>query len=111
MELLVAAAIGVLVAAATFLLLQGRAYTLILGLLLLSHGANLFVLASGGVVLGELPILGETTTVPDPIPQALVLTAIVINFGLTTFVVVLVIRAAIQLGSERLGRHDEGEGS
>jgi multicomponent Na+:H+ antiporter subunit C len=106
-EPLLAGAIGVLVAAATFLLLQGRAYTLILGLLLLSHGANLFVLAAGDVVLGELPILGETATVPDPIPQALVLTAIVINFGLTTFVVVLVIRAAIELGSERLGRDDE----
>jgi multicomponent K+:H+ antiporter subunit C len=82
MEALVASAIGVLIAAAVYLLLWGRAYEFMRALLLLSHAANLFVFSMGGIVLGSLPILGEPEAVyPDPLPQAFVLTAIVINFG------------------------------
>jgi multicomponent K+:H+ antiporter subunit C len=109
MEILVASSIGILVATATYLILRARAYEIMLGLLLLAHAGNLFVLSMGGLVLGSVPILGEEDFVfPDPVPQALVLTAIVINFGITAFVIVLVVRAALQLGTDRIqGPRDE----
>jgi multicomponent K+:H+ antiporter subunit C len=109
MEILVASSIGILVATATYLILRARAYDIMLGLLLLAHAGNLFVLSMGGLVLGSVPILGEEDFVyPDPVPQALVLTAIVINFGITAFVIVLVVRAALQLGTDRIqGPRDE----
>jgi multicomponent K+:H+ antiporter subunit C len=103
MEALVASTVGVLVAAGTYLILRARAYELILGLLLLAHAGNFFVLAMGGLVLGSVPILGAADFVfPDPVPQALVLTAIVINFGITAFVVVLAVRASLELGTDRI---------
>lgn len=102
MEALVASAIAALTAAAIYLLLRARAYETILAFLLLSHAGNLFVLAMGGLVLGSLPILGENGgPFPDPVPQALVLTAIVINFGVTTFLVLLAVRSGLELRSER----------
>ena len=110
MEGLVASAIAVLTAAAMYLFLRTRAYEAMLGLLLLSHAGNLFVLAMGGLVLGSVPILGEPGgSYPDPVPQALVLTAIVINFGVTTFVILLAVRSSLELGSDRLeGEVDDG---
>jgi multicomponent K+:H+ antiporter subunit C len=112
MELLVASTIAILVAAGTYLILRARAYELILGLLLLAHAGNLFVLSMGGLVLGSVPILGAADlVVPDPVPQALVLTAIVINFGVTAFVVVLAVRASLQLGTDRIQGPDDGRGS
>jgi multicomponent K+:H+ antiporter subunit C len=108
MEALVASAIGVLIAAAVYLLLDGRAYEFMLALLLLSHAANLFVFSMGGIVLGSLPILGEPEGIyPDPLPQAFVLTAIVINFGITTFVIALAVRGSLQLGTDRLAPTDD----
>jgi multicomponent K+:H+ antiporter subunit C len=109
MEILVASTIGILVAAGTYLILRARAYEIILALLLLAHAGNLFVLSMGGLVLGSVPILGEEDFVyPDPVPQALVLTAIVINFGVTAFVIVLAVRAALQLGTDQIeGPRDE----
>ena len=81
--------VGILIAAATYLILRARAYEILLALLLLAHAGNLFVLSMGGLVLGAVPILGEEDVVfPDPVPQALVLTAIVINFAVTAFVLV-----------------------
>lgn len=109
MEVLVASTIGILVAAGTYLILRARAYELILGLLLLAHAGNLFVLSMGGLVLGAVPILGEEDVVfPDPVPQALVLTAIVINFAVTAFVLVLAVRASLQLGTDQIEGSDDG---
>jgi multisubunit Na+/H+ antiporter MnhC subunit len=108
MEALVASAIGILIAAAVYLLLYGRAYELMLALLLLAHAGNLFVLSIGGLVLGSLPILGAPEgSYPDPVPQALVLTAIVINFGVTTFVIALAVRVCLQLGTDRIEAFDD----
>jgi multisubunit Na+/H+ antiporter MnhC subunit len=108
MEALVASAIAVLITGAVYLLLYGRAYELMLALLLLAHAGNLFVLSMGGIVLGSLPILGEPDgRYPDPVPQALVLTAIVINFGVTTFVIALAVRACLQLGTDRIEAFDD----
>lgn len=110
MEWLVASAIAVLTGASAYLFLRARAYEAMLALLLLSHAGNLFVLGAGGLVLGSVPILGEPGgSYPDPVPQALVLTSIVINFGVTTFVIMLGVRSSLELGSERLeGEVDDG---
>jgi multicomponent K+:H+ antiporter subunit C len=111
MQLLVASAIAVLTAAAVYLFLRVRAYEAMLALLLLTHAGNLFVLAMGGLVTGSVPILGEPGgSYPDPVPQALVLTAIVINFAVTAFVILLAVRLTLELGSERLEGGSDGGG-
>lgn len=97
--LTLAAVVGSLFASGTYLILQRRAIRLILGLSLLSHGVNLLLFSSGGLGSGLPPIIldkdnfdGITSIFVDPLPQALILTAIVINFGVTAFLVVLVNR-------------------
>lgn len=103
MELLVTLSVGVLVAGGVFLLLRPRTFSTILGLALLSYAANLFLFASSYVRTGLAPIASlEDVPFPDPLPQALVLTAIVISFGMTGFVVVLSLRAYADLGSDHV---------
>lgn len=90
MELLVASAIGLLAAAGVYLLLRARTFPVVLGLALLSYAVNLFVFVSGGIRVGRPPIVGAAAPMTDPLPQALVLTAIVIGFATTAlFLVVL----------------------
>ena len=90
MEILVAGGIGVLTACGVYLVLRGRTFPLVLGLTLLSYAANLFVLAMGRLTLGAPPIVGEHATgYADPLPQALVLTAIVIGLATTAFTISL----------------------
>lgn len=109
MEILVALAVGVLVGAGVYLLLRARTFPVILGLGLLGYAANLFLFASGRLTVGEWPILSpERSHYPDPLPQALVLTAIVIGFGMTAFLVVLALRARVELGTDHVdGREPE----
>ena len=87
MEFLVASAIGILVASGVFLLLRSRTFDVVLGLTLLGYGVNLFILAMGRLAVGRPPIVaGAAATLAqhaDPLPQALVLTAIVIGFAMT----------------------------
>ena len=92
MELLIASAIGVLAASGVYLMLRGAAFPLVLGLALLSYAVNLFVFAAGGVMSGSPPIVGAGPAMTDPLPQALVLTAIVIGFGMTAYLAVLMVR-------------------
>ncbi|MEM7132610.1 MAG: NADH-quinone oxidoreductase subunit K [Chloroflexota bacterium] len=94
-----AVVVGVLFATGTYLILQRRAIRLILGLALLTHGVNLLLFSSGGLGRGQPPIIDKDAFTPDgigqfvdPLPQALILTAIVISFGVTAFTVVLVNR-------------------
>lgn len=95
---LLALVVGVLFAGGTYLILRRGEIKLILGLALLSHGVNLFLFGTGGLRRGITPILDKTKTLgdisayPDPLPQALILTAIVISFGISAFVIVLVNR-------------------
>jgi len=107
-EILVTLAIGVLVAGGIYLLLRPRTFSTILGLSLLSYAANLFIFASSYLRTGLAPIASiKGQGYPDPLPQALVLTAIVISFGMTGFVVVLSLRANADLGSDHVdGRPD-----
>ncbi|GAB4397174.1 MAG: Na+/H+ antiporter subunit C [Rhodoferax sp.] len=101
MEILISIAIGVLVACGIYLMLQAHSFSVVLGLTLLSYGVNLFLLSSGGLVVGRPAILsGPHAQTADPLPQALILTAIVIGFAMTAYLVVLCLRARQDLGSD-----------
>lgn len=102
-EFLVASAIGVLVAGGIYLALRARTFQVVLGLTLISHAVNLFLFASGRLVLARPPILAKGVNhYTDPLPQALVLTAIVITFGMTALVVILVLRSFLETGSDHV---------
>jgi multicomponent K+:H+ antiporter subunit C len=90
MELLAAGAIGLLTACGVYLMLRGRTFPLVLGLTLLSYAANLFVLGMGRLAVGVPPIVAHGVSGhADPLPQALVLTAIVIGLATTAFTLAL----------------------
>lgn len=93
MEFLVASAIGVLTAAGIYLVLRQRTFPVILGMSLLTYAVNIFLFASGRLAIGAPPILSDAKTYTDPLPQALVLTAIVISFGMTAVVVMIALGA------------------
>ena len=95
-EFLLASAIGVLVAGGIYLTLRARTFQVVLGLTLLSYAVNLFLFSTGRLVLNQPPILTKyATSYTDPLPQALVLTAIVISFGMTAVVVMIGLGASL----------------
>ena len=110
MELVLAAAIGVLTASGVWLILRPRTFQVIVGLTLLSYAVNLFIFATGGLRIGAEPILrgqaGSLVDYADPLPQALVLTAIVISFATTALLLVVVLAARGISG----GDHVDGTG-
>ena len=98
MEPVIAVAIGLLYAAAIFLMLRRSIVKLVIGLMLLSNAANLLIFTTAGMTRGAPPLIPEGASAPlqaiaDPLPQAVVLTAIVIAFGVLAFAVVLIRRA------------------
>ena len=93
MELLVATGIGWVTACAIYLLLRGRSYSVVLGLTLLGYATNIFIFAMGRLWSDAAPIIAEGARLADPLPQALVLTAIVIGFATTGFVIELALRS------------------
>jgi multicomponent Na+:H+ antiporter subunit C len=104
-EALLALAAGVLYAAGIYLMLRRRLAQLIIGLSLLSNGTNLLIFTAGGLTRGRPPVVppGAAVLEPpyaDPVPQALVLTAIVIGFGLLAFSLVLAHRVHATVGSD-----------
>lgn len=109
LEFLVATAIAVLTAAGVYLALRGRTFQVVLGLTLLSYAVNLFLFAIGRLVVDRPPLFEKGMTAhADPLPQALVLTAIVITFGMTAMVVVLSLRTFLETGSDHVdGLPDE----
>ncbi len=109
MELLVALGIGALVAAGVYLALRPRLFSVLLGITLLSYAVNLFLLASGGLMVGSAPLSDLPGPHPDPLPQALILTAIVISFGMTAFLIVLALRAVSERGHDRVDEAPGGE--
>lgn len=103
MELLVALSIGVLTASGVFLTLRARTFPVVLGLTLLAYAVNLFLFAMGRLTIGLPPIINEAQSqYTDPLPQALVLTAIVIAFGMTAFLIVLALKARAELGNDHV---------
>lgn len=90
MELLVATAIGILTAGGLYLVLRLRTFPVIMGMSLLTYAVNIFLFTTGRLSIGAPPILRDGVEVyTDPLPQALVLTAIVISFGMTAVVVMI----------------------
>jgi len=103
MEVLVASGVGAMTTAGVYLLLRGRTFPVIIGLALLSYAINLFLFATGRLVVDQPPIITpEATSYTDPLPQALVLTAIVISFGMTALIVVLALRAYLEAGNDEV---------
>jgi multicomponent Na+:H+ antiporter subunit C len=105
MELVLALVIGALYAGGVYLMMRRNLIQLIIGLGLLSHGANLLIFTAGGLREGGAPILDEgdkvfETMVADPLPQALILTAIVISFAVTAFALVLFLRTYQTVGTD-----------
>lgn len=107
MELLYASCVGLLVACGVFLILRARTFTVVLGLTMLSYAVNLFLFSSGRLSLNQAAVLGYSSEYADPLPQALVLTAIVIGFAMTAFVVILAIRGRADLGSDHVDGSDK----
>lgn len=102
MEILVASAIGILTAGGLYLVLRLRTFPVIMGISLLTYAVNVFLFASGRLTVGAPPILGDATTYTDPLPQALVLTAIVISFGMTAVVVMIALGAYLGGDDDRV---------
>ena len=95
MNLLIALTIGALVASGFYRMLGKGKLNIIIGLILLSQGANLMILGSSSLVQNAPALLGTnipTSQMADPLPQALVLTAIVIGFGILSFMLSLAIK-------------------
>ena len=87
-----ALSVGLLAAAGTFLLLQRGMIRIILGFVLLTHAVNLLIISAGGVARRDAPFIGgDTSMAADPLPQAFVLTAIVIAFAITVVMATLAI--------------------
>ena len=95
MEIIILILAGILIAVAVYNLLQKQLLRIIIGTVLISHGAHLFILTMGKLKLGQPPILEESiSNYTDPLPQALILTSIVISFGITSLLLVLAYRTA-----------------
>jgi len=103
MEAILASAIGLLFGCGVYLMLRARTFPVILGLTLISYAVNLFLFASGRLVMNAPPIIrADITRYTDPIPQALVLTAIVIGFGMTAYIVTLALRGLSESGDDHI---------
>ncbi len=108
MEFLVASGIGVVTASGIYLLLRGRTFPVVLGLSLIGYAVNVFIFSMGRLWSGAPPILAAgAPPLADPLPQALVLTAIVIGFATTGFVIELALRSHHEGGGDHVdGRPD-----
>lgn len=106
MDVLLALVIGGLYAAGLYMMMRRSISKLIIGLILLSHGVNLLIFTAGGLTRGQAPLIAERAAtgqaLADPLPQAMILTAIVISFGVLAFTVVLLHRAHQTLGTDDL---------
>lgn len=117
MTLLLAILCGMIYSAAFYLMLRRSLVKLIIGLVLLGHASNLFIFTLGRLSKGNMPIIPKGEEVlqapyADPLPQALILTAIVIGFGIQAFAIVLIKRVYQVTGSEdldTLGRNEDPE--
>ncbi len=113
MEIVLALGIGVLAASGVWLILRPRTFQMIIGLSLLSYAVNLFILAMGRLRTGTAPVLparavGDPAHFADPLPQALVLTAIVISFATTALLLVVLLASRGLTGTDHVdGREPE----
>ncbi|MEZ5646963.1 MAG: Na+/H+ antiporter subunit C [Burkholderiaceae bacterium] len=108
MEFLLSSGIGIVTATAIYLMLRGRTFSVVLGLSLFGYAVNVFIFVMGRLWSDALPILSADGAIADPLPQALVLTAIVIGFATTGFVVELALRSRHESGSDHVDGHEPG---
>ena len=113
MEIILAIGIGALAGSGVWLLLRPRTFQVIIGLSLISYAVNLFIFGMGRLRTGAPPILHEgvvdaTARYVDPVPQALVLTAIVIGFGLTALLMALALANRHESGSDHVDASEAG---
>lgn len=107
MALLLALTVGVLTGTGVYLLLRARSFDAILGLTLLSYAVNVFIFLMGRIAVGKPPIVTDgvapiLANYADPLPQALVLTAIVISFAMTALMLVIALRTYAETGSDHV---------
>lgn len=107
MEALIAIAIGTLTAVGIYLMLRLRTFPVILGLTFLSYAVNIFIFVSGRLAVNAAPIIGRSESYADPLPQALVLTAIVISFGMTAVLMIMAIGGYLEAGHDRVNMDDD----
>ncbi|WPC06394.1 Na+/H+ antiporter subunit C [Pseudomonas benzenivorans] len=108
MEALFAGTLGILTASGVYLLLRARSFPVVMGLTLISYAVNLFLFAMGRLQSGASTVIGKGSAYVDPLPQALVLTAIVIGFAMTAFVVVLALRSVGESQSDHVDGREAG---
>ena len=102
MDALVASAIGLLAAVGLYLMLRLRTFPVILGLTFLSYAVNVFLFTAGRLAENRAPIIGTGDVLADPLPQALVLTAIVISFGMTAVIMIMAIGGFLEAGDDKV---------
>jgi multicomponent K+:H+ antiporter subunit C len=107
MEIVLAMAIGVLTGSGVWLLLRPRTFQLLIGLSLVSYAVNLFIFSMGGLAVDKEPILVDGiaptfANYTDPVPQALVLTAIVIGFAMTALLLVIILASRGMTGTDHV---------
>lgn len=107
LEFLLASAIGLLIATGIYLILRARTFPVVLGLAMIGYAVNLFLFSMGRLQLSSPAILTDPTKVSDPLPQALVLTAIVIGFATTAFIVQLALRSRYESGTDHIDSKEE----
>ena len=113
MEMVISLAVGVLVAAGVWLVLRPRTFQVLIGLSLLSYAVNLFIYAVGRLRVDAPPIIGKgsenAAAFDDPLPQALVLTAIVISFAMTALLLVVLLASRGLTGTDHVDGQEPGE--
>ena len=102
MEALLASGLGVVTATGVYLMLRGRTFPVVLGLTLVGYAVNVFIFVMGRLWTNANPLLVGEGPVADPLPQALVLTAIVIGFATTGFVIELALRSRHESGTDHV---------
>lgn len=110
MELILAVAIGVMTGSGVWLILRPRTYQVIIGLCLLSYAVNLFIFSVGGIKINAPAVLVDgvdISTLADPVPQALVLTAIVIGFATTALFLVVLLAARGLTGTDHVDGREQ----
>lgn len=107
MEVVYAVMIAVMGGTGIYLMLRARTFPVVMGLMLLSYTVNLFLMGMGRLRTGMPAIIVSGGEYADPLPQALVLTAIVIGFAMTSFITVLALRARGEMGTDHVEGNDE----
>ncbi|WP_409450650.1 Na+/H+ antiporter subunit C [Aquabacterium sp. J223] len=109
MEFLLATGLGWVTACGVYLVLRGRSFPVVIGLTVLGYAVNVFIFAMGRLWLGLPPILDGSAPAADPLPQALVLTAIVIGFATTGLVLEMALRSRHESGTDQVDGREPGD--